>query len=429
MQNTPVILEERYSEIVNIIEDFCNSELNNEYLALAKNLCAEICQKDDKSIGKGKASSWACGIVHALGLRNGLFNGKEKPSIKIGELYKAFGVSGSTGLSKSKEVRNLINIEDEKWSLANINNLDIIESKVINESVLDEVALTTTKKEMANDVNIEKVVKKAVEEVREAIKGLEDDLIENVIDEKLDKANKLADEAWNQKNYNKRVKLAKEALEISKDCSEAYIILSYDNSLSKKDQKELVLKALDAAKRIIGEQNIDKYIGRFLEVEITKPYVSAKYRLGALLWSMGENKEAIEEYKDLIRISPEDNLMIRGILLSWLIIEDRDDEIEIILKTYKNDYLTAYKFSRALYLYKIGNYEDAERALKIAAAGNKFVLGYITRQKRLPKVMPELKKLGTEEEAITYMRTGEMAWNAVSGAVQWVKEFIKNQPF
>ncbi|AYE33042.1 DUF6398 domain-containing protein [Clostridium septicum] len=400
MLKIPTEFEGRYKEIVEIIEVFCKENLNDNYLKLSKDLCKEICVIEENSIKKGKANSWACGIVHALGMKNGLLSGKGNLSIKASELYAAFKISSSTGLSKSKEIRSLINLEDQKW------NIDSIEAR---EEILEEVAAT--------------VMEEKVEDVIEDISNLK------IEDENLLKAIAIADSAWNQKNFNKKMKLAEEALNLSKDCAEAYIILSYDNSLSYDKQKDLVVKAVEAAKRVIGEENIEKFTGRFLDSEVSKPYFSAKYRLGNVLWNMGDRSGAIVEFKNLIELCPEDNIMIRGALFSWLIIEDRDEDVENLLERFKNDFLTATKYSKALYLFKKGEKLEAERALKIASVKNPFVIDYITKNKRIPKILPELKNLGTEEDAIYYMKNGEMAWNRVEGAIDWVKKFKKNQPF
>lgn len=402
MQKTSRVNNERYLEIMSVIEEVCKKNLNEKYLFLAENLCKEICKLETTSINKGKANSWACGIVHALGLNNGLFTNKTEINIKAGDLYKAFNVSSSTGLSKSKEVRSLIDIEEEKWLLT---------------SLEDEVVKIEEDKEESKEI-VEELVADEV-----CVSKMEVDIKEN---EELKKANKLANEAWNQKNYNKKVKLAREALEISKNCAEAYIILSYDNSLSIKEQKALVVKGIEAAENAIGKENIENYIGKFLDLEITRPYYSAKYRLGNLLWSINEKLEAIKEFNDLIELCPEDRLLIRGVLLSWLISENLDEKAEKLLEKYKDDYLPSTKFSKALYLFKVGKKDEAERALRIANASNPFVIDYIIKQKRIPKNPPELKRLGSEEDAIYYMKNSEAAWDSVCGAKEWVKAVKKN---
>ncbi len=397
MQKTTEIKNERCSEIISIIQEVCKKNLNEEYLFLAENLCKEIFKLEDSKLNKGKVNSWACGIVHSIGMINGLFTNKSTIDMKASDFYKLFDVSSSTGLSKSKEVRSMINIDEEKWLIS--------EKEDGNDKVISD----------SNDSC--DIIDKKHDNEDEPIIEEDKDLVE---------ANKIANEAWNQKNFNKKVKLAKEALSISDKCSEAYIILSYDNSISKDEQKRLSNKAVEVAKEVIGEENIDKFIGKYLDLEITKSYYSAKYRLGNLLWSINERKEAIQEFTELLRLCPEDRLLIRGVLLSWLIAEGLDKETENILSMFKDDYLSATKFSKALYLFKLGKVEEAERALRIANASNPFIVSYITKQKRLPKVQPELKSLGSEEDAIYYVRNAEVAWDSVNGARNWVRE-IKNK--
>lgn len=402
MQKTEEIKDERCSEIISIIKEVCKNNLNEEYLFLAENLCEEIFKLDNSKLNKGKANSWACGILHSIGIINGLFSNKSNIDIKASEFYKLFNVSSSTGLSKSKEVRNMINIDEEKW---------LISSKKDNEEEMKNNEEVSNSKDKHTNIENESYIE-------------EEPVIKE--DKNLEEANKIANDAWNQKNFNKKVKLAKEALMLSDKCAEAYIILSYDNSLSIDEQKSLSNKAVEVAREVIGEENIDKFIGKYLDSEVAKSYYSAKYRLGNLLWSIDERNEAIKEFLDLIRLCPEDRLLIRGVLLSWLIAEGLDKETEELLSMFKDDYLSATKFSKALYLFKLGKLEEAERALRIANASNPFVISYITKQKRLPKVQPELKSLGSEEDAIYYVKNAEVAWDSVNGARNWVKE-IKNR--
>ncbi|MDZ4907205.1 hypothetical protein GNF64_16085 [Clostridium perfringens] len=112
-------------------------------------------------------------------------------------------------------------------------------------------------------------------------------------------------------------------------------------------------------------------------------------------------------------------------MLSWLISESLDEEAENLLERYKGDYLPSTKFSKALYLFKVGKKDEAERALRIANASNQFVIDYIIKQKRIPKNPPELKSLGSEEDAIYYMKNAETAWDSVRGAKEWVKAVKK----
>lgn len=399
MQKTTDIYNEKSLEILNIIKEVCIDNLNEEYLFLAENLSREIFQLNEFKLSKSKANSWACGIVHALAQKNGLFNGKSDINIKAQEFYKLFNVSSSTGLAKSKEIREYIDLNNEKWTLDNVNKKD-------------------DKNETSKDIKKEDLV---VE--KEEIKDLELLFKE---DEFLKEANKIARKAWEEKNYKKKVKLANEALKLSENCSEAYIILSYDNSLNNEEKKALANKAVEVSKNIIGEENIDKFINKCLDYEVTNGYYSSKYRLGSLLWSIGEKEEAIDSFKELIRLCPNDRLLVRSILLSWLISEDRFEEVSDLLDQYKNDNLVGTRLSRALYLFKNNELEEAKRNLRLANSINPFVLKYIIKQKKVPNTHNEFKKLGTEEEAIFYMKYAEAAWDKIQGSREWVKK-IKDE--
>lgn len=402
MQKTTDINNEKNLEILNIIKEVCKCNLNEEYLFLAENLSKEIFKLNEFKLSKSKSNSWACGIVHALAQRNGLFSGKSNINIKAQDFYKSFNVSSSTGLAKSKEVRELINLDDEKWAIDNVN----FESNEKKETSLEEIAV-------------------------EKIENVEENLVENLEvlfkeDELLKEANKIASKAWEEKNYKKKVKLAKEALSLSENCSEAYIILSYDNSLSDNEKKALAEKAVEVSKNIIGEDNIEKFINKCLDYEVTNGYYSSKYRLGSLLWSIGQKDEAIENFKELIRLCPNDRLLVRSILLSWLISIDKFEDAFSLLEQYKNDNLLGTRLSRALYLFKNNDLEEAKRNLRLANAINPFVLKYITKQKKVPSTNNEFKKLGSEEEAVFYMKYAEEAWDNVKGSREWVRK-IKDE--
>ena len=68
---------------------------------------------------KGQAKSWACGIIHALGMVNFLYDPAQNPHMKASEVYEHFGVGKSTGQAKSKQIRDLMDMYqmDPNWCL------------------------------------------------------------------------------------------------------------------------------------------------------------------------------------------------------------------------------------------------------------------------------------------------------------------------
>lgn len=115
----PKDMQDKYNEITEIIKKFCMENLNEEYELVCCQLNAALCRKRPSPLVKGKANTWACGIVHAIGMVNFLFDASQKPTMKAKELYNKFGVSESTGSGKSKQIRDIMNIGvfDPKWTL------------------------------------------------------------------------------------------------------------------------------------------------------------------------------------------------------------------------------------------------------------------------------------------------------------------------
>ncbi len=115
----PSTMQAKFAEITVITDDFCQEHLNEEYAELSRQLTAALCRKRPSPLVTGKASSWACGIVHALGMVNFLSDPAQTPYMTMSELYKLFGVSASSGGSKSKQVREIMNMHqlDPEWCL------------------------------------------------------------------------------------------------------------------------------------------------------------------------------------------------------------------------------------------------------------------------------------------------------------------------
>jgi hypothetical protein len=118
-ENVPKAMKEKYQEIIELTNDFSAEHLNDEYAQLIRYAVAALCRKRPSPLATGRVNTWACGIVHAIGMANYLFDQSQTPHIGASELYNIFGVGHSTGQGKSKQVRNILKISqlDHHWSL------------------------------------------------------------------------------------------------------------------------------------------------------------------------------------------------------------------------------------------------------------------------------------------------------------------------
>ena len=115
----PKAQQEKYSAIRVLTDTFCETHLTEEYADLARQLTAVLCRKRPNPLNRGSEAGWAAGIIHALGVVNFLFDRDQTPHLMPKAVYEGFGVSESTGSSKSRAIRNALNMVpfDPNWTL------------------------------------------------------------------------------------------------------------------------------------------------------------------------------------------------------------------------------------------------------------------------------------------------------------------------
>ena len=72
-------MQARFEEITQLTDAFCQHSLTEEYARLCRELTATLCRKRLSPVARGKAPTWACGIIHALGMVNFLFDSSQTP--------------------------------------------------------------------------------------------------------------------------------------------------------------------------------------------------------------------------------------------------------------------------------------------------------------------------------------------------------------
>ncbi len=118
----PKQMQSKFEEITALTDAFCSTYLNPEYAEMSRKLTAALCRKRPSPLVRGKAKTWAGGIVHALGMVNFLYDSSQTPHIKATEVYKHFGIGQSTGQGKSKQIRDMMNMSQMSpdWCLPSL---------------------------------------------------------------------------------------------------------------------------------------------------------------------------------------------------------------------------------------------------------------------------------------------------------------------
>lgn len=391
MQELSNVIAKKYDEVVDKIKKFSNEYLSDEYKDICLTAAETLFYSNEEAVKKGRSISWAAGIVHAIGSVNELFDPKEEPYVKAADLYKAFEVSSSTVTNKSKEVKALLNVSDgdKKW---------IIGSNTALSEVRKEAAIAT-------DMKDGEVFKVAVEK-------------KYVISQKV------IDLAWKERKYENKYKIAMQALSIYKECADAYVILSRDPRLSNEQKVKYLKRAVRAAENVLKIENMEDTDPRVFLVKPAEPLFGAKYLLATKLWEMDKKDDAIKIALEIVKYDKTDNMLVRGLVSSWLLIDEKYDDAKSFLDNYEKDIIAATNYNRAVALYKLGSLTDAEVSLQRAYNRNPVVVDYLTKEKEIPEIKPHMAKLGGDEEAMRYAKLGLQIWNDEE-MINWLKDSIK----
>ncbi len=117
--SVPKKMQETYDAITTLTDGFCEANLNDEYADMCRRMTAKLCRKRPSPLASGRPKNWAAGIVHAVGTVNFAFDKSQTPHTTVPEISAYFGVGKSSPASKSKVIRDLLNIHlmDPAWTL------------------------------------------------------------------------------------------------------------------------------------------------------------------------------------------------------------------------------------------------------------------------------------------------------------------------
>lgn len=240
--------------------------------------------------------------------------------------------------------------------------------------------------------------------------------------ETLQEANRLANQAWEENDPIERQSLARRALEISPDCTEAYLVLAYETETPEEAQ-EWLEKAVQAGERSLGQEFIEENEGFLWNWREARPYLRARDGLAENLEALGRQEEALAQYIGLLHLNEDDHQRARYHALRLLLLLKRNDEAEDLIDEYNEEISATWAYSRALLEFrKSGDLARSRKALKKALQTNSYVPAYLTGAKPLPAEEPEAIGFGDESEAIQYVLDHYPIWWATPGAVDWLKK-------
>jgi tetratricopeptide (TPR) repeat protein len=236
----------------------------------------------------------------------------------------------------------------------------------------------------------------------------------------LDQAQELMYQAFEAQDPERRVELARQALELSPDCADGYVLLA-EHAPSREAALELLEDGVEAGERALGPEPFQEDVGHFWGILETRPYMRARQGLAEVLWASGRRDEAVQHLQDMLRLNPNDNQGVRHILAGWLLALDRDDDLARLLDEYDEE-SAIWAYSKALLAFRrTGDTPEARRLLKEAKKNNQHIPAFLLGERILPRHLPDYYSPGDPNEAILYVVHGSEGWTATRGALAWLR--------
>src|SRR5258706_14012679 len=115
----PKEMQARFDDITQLTDAFSQAYLNDQYASLCSSLTAALWRNRPSPASQGTTATWACGIIHAVGKVNFLFDASQTPHVPASQIASYFGLSSSTMQAKSKQIRDLFGMYqmDPDWTL------------------------------------------------------------------------------------------------------------------------------------------------------------------------------------------------------------------------------------------------------------------------------------------------------------------------
>jgi len=119
VSSVPVAVRPVFDAVVARLDAVAQAHLTEEYVPVLRQAAAAIARKRPSPLLRGDPAVWACGITHAVGAANFLFDQSGTLYMTGAQLAEAFGVGSSTGANRAAMIRKLLKMApyDPRWCI------------------------------------------------------------------------------------------------------------------------------------------------------------------------------------------------------------------------------------------------------------------------------------------------------------------------
>ena len=210
--------------------------------------------------------------------------------------------------------------------------------------------------------------------------------------------------------------LARQALAEDPHHVEAGILVA-ESTRAVDRQIELFQHAKQAAAVVLGG-DMEELAGQFWGFHETRPICRACHGLAVAFADAGQYGDAVEQYRDMLRLNPNDNQGVRYEIVPLLLEQERDAEAIEVLDRYP-ELSAQWLYTKVLVEFRRGGRSAAaKKALQAAFRANDHVLELL--QSDEPPLMPDSYAPGSPEEAAICIEELDTVWDETAGYMEWM---------
>lgn len=238
--------------------------------------------------------------------------------------------------------------------------------------------------------------------------------------DKLRDARALVDLALRSSRKQESLALAREALELDGECTEAQIILAHEAARTPKELASLLRTITDRAEAKLGTPFLRDHLGRLGDLAEARAYLSAKMHLAEALEKAGRPALAIPHLEDLLNADREDRLGARYRMVRCLLATHDLKRLAAFLKVWEAESSAFLAWAAVLERIRSKSGKDAEKALKHARSINPHFEDFLNGRRKLPKRTLGACEPGSVEEAALAFRLFGETWTNDREGLYWL---------
>ncbi len=240
-------------------------------------------------------------------------------------------------------------------------------------------------------------------------------------------SDKLLSKAYKYKKEGRKgIELAREAIEIYPENSDAYLFLA-DSSKDMDEAQKLYETAARLRKNKLGKKFFKTMKGRFWQHIEARPYLFALEGVAECLFFKNEFDRAVKVLEEMLELNPYDNLEIHYMLLTALVGLDDLSKYERFIKENKYEENVFFDYTNALYHFKkYGPMIKTKLELQKAYKYNPFVPYFLFNVEDMIEEKSKPKRGTIVDDAVDYVVYAMGVWYHTEGAIEWLLDFIEN---